>query len=74
MCCYMNDFVLRSYILHKDNKGFQQALGKSELRGQLNKEELIDKFIYELLIFRVRVDMTKDEIGEIEILGCFRKY
>ena len=32
---------------------------------QINKEELIDKFIYELPILRARIDMTQDEISEI---------
>lgn len=32
---------------------------------QINKEELIDKFICELLILRARIDMTQDEISEI---------
>lgn len=32
---------------------------------QINKEELIDKFIYELPILRAQIDMTQDEISEI---------
>lgn len=32
---------------------------------QINKEALIDKFIYELPILRARIDMTQDEISEI---------
>lgn len=33
--------------------------------NHINKEELIDKFIYELPILRARIDMTQDEISEI---------
>lgn len=32
---------------------------------KINKEELIDRFIYELPILRSRVGMTQDEISEI---------
>ena len=35
------------------------------LMDQINKEELIDKFIYELPILRARIDMTQDGISEI---------
>ena len=38
---------------------------RNGLLDQINKEELIDKFIYELPILRARIDMTQDEIGEI---------
>lgn len=40
-------------------------MGKFGLLDQVNKEELIDKFIYELPILRARIDMTQDEISEI---------
>lgn len=33
--------------------------------NQINKEKLIDKFIYELPILRARIDLTQDEISEI---------
>lgn len=32
---------------------------------RINKEDLIDKFIYELPILRTRIGMTQDEISEI---------
>lgn len=32
---------------------------------KINKEELIDRFIYELPILRTRIGMTQDEISEI---------
>lgn len=35
------------------------------MMDQINKEELIDKFIYELPVLRARIDMTQDEISEI---------
>ena len=40
-------------------------MDKNGLMDQINKEELIDKFIYELPILRARIDMTQDEISEI---------
>ena len=40
-------------------------MNKNGLMDQINKEELIDKFIYELPILRARIDMTQDEISEI---------
>ena len=40
-------------------------MDKNGLMDQVNKEELIDKFIYELPILRARIDMTQDEISEI---------
>lgn len=47
------------------NRGITQNLDKNGLMDQINKEELIDKFIYELPILRARIDMTQDEISEI---------
>ncbi len=38
-------------------------MDKNGLMDQINKEELIDKFIYELPILRARIDMTQDEIS-----------
>ena len=46
-------------------RGITQNMDKITLMDQINKEELIDKFIYELPIFRARIDMTQDEISEI---------
>ena len=40
-------------------------MDKNGLMDQINKEELIDKFIYELSILRARIDLTQDEISEI---------
>lgn len=40
-------------------------MDKNGLMNQINKEELIDKFVYELPILRARIDMTQDEISEI---------
>lgn len=40
-------------------------MDKNGIMDQINKEELIDKFIYELPILRARIDMTQDEISEI---------
>lgn len=40
-------------------------MDKNGLMDQINKEELIGKFIYELPILRARIDMTQDEISEI---------
>ena len=40
-------------------------MDKNGLMDHINKEELIDKFIYELPILRARIDMTQDEISEI---------
>lgn len=36
-----------------------------EFFNQIDKEKLIDKFIYELPILRARIGMTQDEISEI---------
>ncbi len=47
------------------NRGITQNLDKNGMMDQINKEELIDKFIYELPILRARIDMTQDEISEI---------
>lgn len=47
-----------------------QNLDKNGLMGQINKEELIDKFIYELPILRACIDMTQDKISEIAGLFC----
>ena len=38
---------------------------KNGIMNQINKEELMDKLIYELPILRDRIDMTQDEINEI---------
>ena len=38
---------------------------RNGLLDPINKEELIDKLIYELPLLRARIDMTQDEIGEI---------
>lgn len=46
-------------------RGITQNLDKNGMMDQINKEELIDKFIYELPILRARIDMTQDEISEI---------
>lgn len=35
------------------------------MMDQINKEELIDKLIYELPMLRARLNLTQDEIGEI---------
>ncbi|MCH5337804.1 MAG: helix-turn-helix transcriptional regulator [Acetatifactor sp.] len=40
-------------------------MSKYGLMNQINKEKLIDKFIYELPILRARIDLTQDEISEI---------
>lgn len=40
-------------------------MDKNGLLDQINKEELIDRFIYELPILRARIDMTQGEISEI---------
>ena len=40
-------------------------LVKNGLLEQINKEELIEKFIYELPILRARINMTQDEVGEL---------
>ena len=36
-----------------------------EFFNQIDKEKLIDKFIYELPILRARIGMIQDEISEI---------
>ena len=33
--------------------------------GKVDKEKLIDKFVYEMPILRKRLDMSQDDIGEI---------
>lgn len=38
---------------------------RNGLMEQIDKDDLIDKFIYELPILRARIDMTQDEISEI---------
>ena len=45
------------------NWEIEQVLDRFGLMNQINKEELIDKFIYELPILRARVDMTQDEVS-----------
>lgn len=37
-------------------------LDKNGLQNQINKEELIDKFIYELPILRAWIDMKQEKI------------
>ena len=36
-----------------------------EQMNKIGKDELIDKFIFELSVPRVRIGMTQNEIGEI---------
>ena len=36
-----------------------------ELMDKIEKESVIDKFVYELPVLRARIDMTQDEISEI---------
>ena len=38
---------------------------KNGLLEQINKEKLIDKFVYELPILRAKIGMTQDEVSEI---------
>lgn len=35
------------------------------LMDKIDREKVIDKFIYELPVLRARIDMTQDEISEI---------
>lgn len=35
------------------------------MMDQISKEELIDRFIYELPLLRARIDMTQDEVSEL---------
>lgn len=40
-------------------------MNKNRPMEKINREELIDRFIYELPVLRARIDMTQDEISEI---------
>ena len=42
-----------------------QNVVKNGLTDQINREKLVEKFVYELPILRARIDMTQDEISEI---------
>lgn len=57
--------MFRRVAYSAKKSGITQNLDKNGLMDQINKEELIDKFIYELPILRARIDMTQDEISEI---------
>ncbi len=46
-------------------KNRRKKLGIKKNLSKKNKEELIDKLVYELPILRARVNMTQDEISEI---------
>ena len=37
-------------------------LDAKEIMSQIDKETVIDRFIYELPVLRARIDMTQDEI------------
>lgn len=66
MSAVIGDFGFKElHTLRKKDGGFSGILIKNGLMEQINKEELIDKFIYELPILRARIDMTQDEISEI---------
>ena len=41
------------------------ALDAKDLMNKIDREAIIDKFIYELPVLRARIDMTQDEISEI---------
>lgn len=49
----------------RNSRRIVRVLYKKDLMGKIDKEELIEKFIFELPILRARVDMTQDEISEM---------
>lgn len=62
ICVLLFRRVAYSAKISRDNT---ENWGKNGLMDQINREELIDKFIYELPILRAQIDMIQDEISEI---------
>lgn len=40
-------------------------MAQKKFMANINRKELVDKFVYRLPILRTEIDMSQDDIGEI---------